>query len=56
MQLKRLNGISCTFCTTTEILQTTFDFHECGFAKAKKPMPKIFVLLIKPKTFIHYEF
>ena len=33
MQLKRLNGISCTFCTTTEISQTTFEFHECGIAK-----------------------
>ena len=33
MQLKRLNGISCTFCTTTEISQTTFEFHECGTAK-----------------------
>ena len=50
IQLNRSNGISCTFCTTTEISQTTFDFHECGFAKdAMKTNAKFFCSFDQPQ-------
>ena len=57
MQLKRLNGISCTFYTTTEISQMTLDFHECGIVKdAMKFNAKTFCSSDQPQIFSYYQF